>query len=352
MTIVASDETRQTARLYKDDLLSTMFPAMAAAADDLPRTRGVRRGSTRRKGGVSAASLESGRPPEGPVSRIASLPLEGNIRGLGYGAKITSGAALDDLAVRVYVKAKVPKRMLTEAERVPEEINGMPTDVIAVGDISAAAVPCGVSVGHVNVSAGTLGCLVTLPSRPGRKFILSNNHILANVNQGRIGDRVIQPAALDGGRRPVNEIAVLSDFEPLQFGGTKNFFDAAIAELLDPASVTPDLKQIGPIVAPISSPAIYQSVRKYGRTTLHTLGVITDVAADIPVRYGSQIAYFEDQLAVTGVNGWFADRGDSGSLVVDAVTRRAVGLVVAVAQGLTYCNQIDLVLRRFGAEIA
>ncbi|HEX7152916.1 MAG TPA: hypothetical protein VF618_15620 [Thermoanaerobaculia bacterium] len=351
--IVANEETRQTARLFKDELFTRMFPQAAVAiapkidltAGDTSAPRGVTslRAPSRKKKSAPADDAQ-------PLSALAGLPLEGNVRGFGYGAKITSGAALDDLAVRVYVKAKVPKRWLTEAERVPDEINGLPTDVIPVGDISAAAVPSGVSIGHVNVSAGTLGCVLKRAAEPHKRYILSNNHVLANANQAKIGDRIIQPGLLDGGRLP--HIAVLADYEPLRFGGVKNYVDAAIAELLDPASVRPEVNQIGPVVQPLLPGAIYQSVRKYGRTTLHTLGVITDIAADIPVRYGNQIAYFEDQLAVTGVNGWFADRGDSGSLVVDAVTRRPVGLVIAVAQGLTYCNHIETVLARFGAQIA
>jgi hypothetical protein len=36
----------------------------------------------------------------------------------------------------------------------------------------------GVSVGHVDVTAGTLGCFVREPEGEGT-FILSNNHVLA-----------------------------------------------------------------------------------------------------------------------------------------------------------------------------
>lgn len=326
MTILVNDQVataRSAARLHKEELLNRMFGGRGAA---------------------EAASAEG-------KSLLAMIPPDANIRGVGFGAKVTAGAGIDTTAVRVYVRAKQPKRLLSEKEIVPEQINGMPTDVIAVGEITAAAVPCGVSVGHVNVTAGTLGCLVTVPGAPDTLFILSNNHVLANANDAQQGDDIVQPGAIDGGTLPA--IAALAAFEPLHFDGTPNVIDAALAALLDPASVTSDLKDIGPVVPPIVAPSVYQSVRKHGRTTLHTVGVIMDVAADIKVGYGNnRVAAFHDQLAVTGVNGWFADRGDSGALVVDAVSRRAVGLVVAVSQGLTYCNPIDVVLERFGAEIA
>ena len=334
MTILpGSDLTsaRHTARQHKEELLTRMFPARQAKA-----FRGTR--------GAPAADAP-------PASLLSTIPPEANIRGVGFGAKVTSGAGIDTTAVRVYVRAKQPKRLLSKSEIVPAEINGIPTDVIAVGEIFAAAVACGVSVGHVKVTAGTLGCLVKRAGASSKRFILSNNHILANANIAKKNDAILQPGKIDGGVLPA--IAKLTDFEPLRFDGTPNTIDAAIAELLDAASVTPDLMVIGPIVAPVSGASVYQSVRKHGRTTLHTVGVIMDIAADVNVGYeGGRVAAFHDQLAVTGLNGGFAGRGDSGSLVVDAVSRRAVGLVVAVSQGLTYCNPIDAVLARFGVDIA
>jgi hypothetical protein len=99
-----------------------------------------------------------------------------------------------------------------------------------------------------------------------------------------------------------------------------------------------------------SRPAVlYQSVRKHGRTTGHTVGIITDVSADIWVGYGpSRKAWFEDQIAITGVGYTdFSKGGDSGSLIVDAVSLQPVGLLFAVANTLTYANPIDSVLDYF-----
>src|SRR5436305_7555156 len=152
-----TDSARHTARRHKEELLACMFPARKAKA---------RRGS--RAADASSASF------------LSTIPPEANIRGVGFGAKVTSGAGIDTTAVRVYVRAKQPKRLLSKSEIVPAEINGIPTDVIAVGEIFAAAVACGVSVGHVKVTAGTLGCLVTRAAASGKRFILSHNHILAD----------------------------------------------------------------------------------------------------------------------------------------------------------------------------
>src|SRR5437764_665059 len=91
------------------------------------------------------------------------------------------------------------KGMYTDG-RPPE-----PTDEIEIGEILAFGSfrqrekPAlgGSSVGHVNVTAGTLGCLVMLED--DSLCILSNNHVLANVNQASVGDKIVQPGKADGG---------------------------------------------------------------------------------------------------------------------------------------------------------
>ena len=55
-------------------------------------------------------------------------------------------------------------------------------------------VPIGVSVGHPAITAGTIGARVT---KEGNVFVLSNNHVLAAINQGRPGDFVLQPGSFD-----------------------------------------------------------------------------------------------------------------------------------------------------------
>lgn len=312
------------ARQYKNELVARLagLPASAAVAAE--------------------ASFAATRPQ-----------LPSNILGVGYGAKETEGATVEsDLAVRIYVRAKLPRRELGGSDLIPAEVNGRPTDLIAVGNIVAAQRPtkCGVSVGHFRVSAGTLGCLVRPPGSESPTFILSNNHVLANANDASTGDLVLEPGAQDGGRLE-DPLARLSDFEPLSFDGP-NQYDAAIAELLDLASVLPEITVIGPVQTPASTPAVHQSVRKHGRTTLHTVGVIRGLAEDVPVKYANgRTATFEDQLAITGVGGDFARPGDSGSLVVDAVTRTPVGLLFAVGWGTTFASRIGPVLDRFGVSI-
>jgi hypothetical protein len=81
----------------------------------------------------------------------------------------------------------------------------------------------GYSVGHYGITAGTIGTSVydILPGgstsgspaigvgMPPRYYILSNNHVLANVNDAKIGDPILQPGPYDGGTDPADRIATL-----------------------------------------------------------------------------------------------------------------------------------------------
>jgi len=283
--------------------------------------------------------------------RARRVATTGNIQGVGYGVKVVGSRATSEAAVRVYVRTKLPRRDLARVDVIPDEVNGQPTDVIAVGDIVAhpRPVPCGVSIGHVDITAGTLGCLLRRAGDDAT-YLLSNNHVLANVNQAQLGDSILEPGPADGGVEP---IAQLSDFEPIKLWGGANLIDAAVARLLDPDDVLPEIAAIGAVQNPPVDAALYQSVRKHGRTTRHTVGVVTDLSADLWVRVlPRQMAWFEDQLGVQGgVAGDFSQPGDSGSLVVDGVSRAAVGLLFAGGQGQTFVNPIEPVLARFDATI-
>lgn len=227
------------------------------------------------------------------------------------------------------------------------------TDVVPLGDLVAAArpQPCGVSIGHHAITAGTLGCLVRKDNDEEGLYILSNNHVLADCDRADIGDLILEPGPNDGGRMD-DPIAKLSDFEPIM-NGKIGTMDAAIAKLLHPDSVTRDIKGIGNVQSQPIEPFNNQSVLKCGRTTNLTEGRIVGLDEDVRVRYGKRRIPFEGQLAITGVKGSFGKRGDSGALVVGTDTRNPIGLLFAVdeATGMSFANYVDVVLARFGVEI-
>ena len=285
------------------------------------------------------------------ASYLKSIPRDSNVCGFGYGSKTTGTSLSAETAVRVYVRVKLPKGKIPNAQRVPEEIDGVPTDVIATGDLRALGPRPVEGGGSISLGArqpGTLGCLVE--DGTGRRFILSNNHVLANTNTAKRGDNILEPASIDGGDS-FPPIATLSDFEPIRFAGAVNHIDAAIAALVDLGAVLPEIASIGRVTPQPLQAVQHMSVVKHGRTTQRTLGVVMDIAADTQVRYGIRLAHFERQIAVGGVSGPFSDGGDSGALVVDAITKRPVALLFSGGPGLSFCNPIDLVLSRFGVSV-
>lgn len=232
-------------------------------------------------------------------------------------------------------------------------------------------VPTGVSVGHPDITAGTIAARV---KKDNEVFILSNNHVLANINQGAPGDPILQPGPFDGGTAD-DAIANLTDFQPIAFCDVffiwlicnqTNTIDAAIAKS-DPgklAVATPNdgYGEPSSILHPaygnpntIGDEDLAQllgvAVQKYGRTTGLTAGTVNTINATVNVCYDvncTTIARFTDQLIVGPGN--FSAGGDSGSLVVDS-QKRPVGLLFAGSDTQTIINRIDLVLNRFGVAV-
>jgi hypothetical protein len=264
--------------------------------------------------------------------------------GVGFGVKVCEKKCriLEARCVRVYVREKLAKSALTRAQLIPEKVNGLPTDVIALPDLRTEAVPCGTIVGYRMVTAGTIGCLV---EKAGRRYVLSNNHVLADSNAAKIGDSILAPAMVPG------PFATLADFQPLDFTkGARNDMDAAIAEILAPASVDPRINLLGSLSPQITTAYPGLAVKKSGITTAVTDGLVEAYDEDIRFPYsGGRIAGFRAQVAVRGLGRPFSEKGDSGSLVVTEAGRRPVGLLVGSApiKGLSFCTPLQRVLDQF-----
>lgn len=144
-----------------------------------------------------------------------------NVVATGVGFKEVAGERTREIGIVCSVTRKVPLAQLSSADAVPRVIDGVSTDVIQTGSYRVLQVhrerhrpaPGGVSIGHRDVTAGTLGCVVR---RGAERLILSNNHVLANTNAAEPGDPILQPGSYDGGRLPDDAIAVLERFVPIE----------------------------------------------------------------------------------------------------------------------------------------
>jgi hypothetical protein len=208
-------------------------------------------------------------------------------------------------------------------------------------------VPIGVSTGHPAVTAGTICCRVR---NAFGVFVLSANHIFADINRAFLDDPVLQPGPFDGGEAPQDEIAELFDFEPIEFEGVENVMDAAIAltTLEEVENATPS-DGYGVPYSRVARPRPGMPVMKYGRTTNLTRGAIEAINVTVDVDYRVGVARFVQQILISGDG--FAAGGDSGSLVVADRARgirKPVGLLFAGSGSIAVANRIDLVLERFG----
>jgi hypothetical protein len=256
---------------------------------------------------------------------------------------------LDGVPVQIVVTGKFyaldkPDKPPGKPDKPPKPDPEEPVDPTARFD---RPVPIGVSTGHPNITAGTIGCRVT----KGRNvYALSNNHVYADENNATKGDNVLQPGAYDGGIYPDDAIGKLAAFVTIYFDGSANTVDAAIA-----SSTTGLLGNATPsdgYGTPSSNPStahLRQRVQKYGRTTGLTKGRVSEINATVWVGYDGKSALFKDQIIISG--GGFSAGGDSGSLVVTQGGNNPVGLLFAGGQGRTVANPIDAVLDAFGVTI-
>jgi hypothetical protein len=204
---------------------------------------------------------------------------------------------------------------------------------------------------------GTLGSMVQDSSL--NQFILSNNHVIADQNKAKPGQRIVQPGLEDTLclKSPSNEVATFSRAIHINFAGRKNTVDAAIAAV-QPGMVSPDILFIGGIASSVATPSIGLPVQKMGRTTCLTTGGIAEVNANVVVNYSDinrpKLAKFVNQILVSGSTDTpaFSAAGDSGSLIVTQDTcPQAVALLFAGSGAFTIANPISEVLSKLGVSM-
>ncbi|MFN9546706.1 MAG: hypothetical protein ACK6AD_06510 [Cyanobacteriota bacterium] len=293
---------------------------------------------------------------------------EANIVGVGIGISDGSipGAFPGEPALEVYTiepeSSETIKARLASSLGASALADGdFPLQTVRTGIIEAQPhrfrlrpSPCGISLGHVKVTAGTQGvlCRGRKAPRNQRLMILSNNHVLANCNNAALGDPIVQPGTYDGGKAPQDTIAVLESFRLMNFSGGNNLIDAATAWAW-PDRVRKELFYIsgGRLIyftvgsLPVAAvPGL--AVGKSGRTTQLTSGQVVAVGVTINVGYpGGRVGKFVNQIAIRAASGDFSQGGDSGSLIWTRDSRRApVGLLFAGGGGTTFANRITDVL--------
>jgi hypothetical protein len=242
-------------------------------------------------------------------------------------------------------------------------------------------------IGATVCCIGTLGSLWTHAGTTN-PVILSNNHVLDKSGTGTPGEAIIQPlqAVCRVGHTTPLTVANLTQAAALKpvanettgacqgnttplCGHSPSNVDAAYAEIVagqvDTSGTILDLGPVGttsiaaaPPSATIGVPSLSEAVSKSGRTTGLTCSNIQSLNLTILVNYDAVCgatspaftAYFTNQVTISG--GTFSAGGDSGSLVVDTSTSRAVGLLYGGNSTSTVANPIQDVIAAFGGPAA
>lgn len=263
------------------------------------------------------------------------------VTAVDLGFKWSQGAMTGQLAIRVHVAQIKPVAALSEAELFPEEVDGIPVDVIEAtygiqvmleGDSQLEAavdgrdqrfdeIPLGVSIGSPGVTAGTLGAKV-YDAETETAYILSNWHVLVGSPAVQPGEAIWQPGRLDGG--------VANDRIAEVTRSVLGPFDAALARITGERSVL-DTTLEGNRIADVAAPQLGMLVWKSGRTTGRTVGFVDGLMMITQLNYGAAgVRQMEQVFRIVprpgSPPGEVSLGGDSGSIWVDEASGKAVGL--------------------------
>ena len=302
-----------------------------------------------------------------------------NVTGVFTGQKVTDGRDTGEVAIVVTVSEKkdVPAK-----DRIPEEINGVKTDVIeeVIEPKVASAVRVedmapmvdtgtytpmqgGISIGPCRsiymeppdvdtagnyVFVGTLGCIVR-DNATSDLMMLSNFHVMCVDDTWSAGDDIAQPSRVDGGSCPGDQVGALVRAQ------LNASVDAAVASI-DERDAECSIVEIGDVEG-TGTAAVDMAVRKRGRTTELTFGRVTatDYTTNVDYGDGLGVVRLTNQIRIerdAARSTVFGQSGDSGSVVVDE-DNNVVGLYFAGNQTGTVgvANPIAAVLSEMNVSI-
>ncbi len=293
--------------------------------------------------------------------------------------KESEGKPTGDLSIVVYVEKKQPLTKLSAANKVPKEIDGIPTDVqemqielqaverledeALVDTSDYPTLKGGISIGPQRsiyltppavpnpgnyTFVGTLGAMVK-DRNTGAAMGLTNFHVACVDSTWAVGNRQVQPGRPDGG-------AVSDDFGQITRAVLSTMVDGAVLKVDDGQPWVAEVAEIG-AVAGKQTAAVGMAVQKRGRTTEHTYGSVSSVDFTVTVPYGDGIGSrtLRHQIRINtdaSRSARFSDRGDSGSVIMTQ-ERKVVGLLFAGSTDgrFTFANPIQSVLDELDVDL-
>jgi hypothetical protein len=240
------------------------------------------------------------------------------VTGVGVGYREKGGQETDEYTIRVYVEHKRPLNEVPAESRIPTEIGGFKTDVIEKGhnvllslEMHQRPIVGGLQITRTKRNledhGGSVCCFVNKRTKGPNGvmqlsddvYMLSAAHVL-EPKGGALNDTVYQP-------KPIEACAAKADINWAN--------DAGLARLGRGVEWKNEIYRVGPIDPRFADPVLRQVVRKQGRTTELTTGVVTDISHTY-VNQDLDRREFSDLFMIrSSSTGLFGDEGDSGAPV-------------------------------------
>jgi hypothetical protein len=303
----------------------------------------------------------------GPGEELLAIP---GVVHVSVGLKQKGGKITDQLCIRVYVKEKKDEENIPPDERIPPEINGVPTDVNIIRQFEFSLdftryrpIKGGIQVTNriiglnnagdgTQMPVGTMGC-AAIDKTDDAPVLLSNWHVLYG-NFGRNGDKVYQPAPstlqpVDIADLPYRPRDDNDKIAVLRRNAISEKVDGAIAAIdvssccrccgihysneINGLSVIVNGQPRPPRNTIVGDEAAVSgmTVFKVGQSTLRTEGVVVDDNyPSFDITKDGTTYTFTGQIHIENINNTlpFSDHGDSGSVIIN-LSNKIVGLLFA-----------------------
>jgi len=267
-----------------------------------------------------------------------------NVVGIGRGKKIVNGKETNIDSIRIYVSKKMKPHEISAEDYVPEEIDGIATDVIEIGEVRAfESLPDpkqhydnlfpGVSISGEGNWAGTFGYFYL---KDGKILCGTNAHVVGEATEDNTGKKIYQPGLGEGnGQYEIGKVVKdmkVTDGSKIDFSLFKTYKD----------NYNFTVPGIGKCSGVNVSVKVKDKLKKFGRTTKYTEGEVIDTSVDIKVNYGKKVLLIRDCVLISIMGA----PGDSGSAIFDE-KNRIVGHLFAGSDKVTIMCKISNIMKNF-----
>jgi hypothetical protein len=303
------------------------------------------------------------------ADRLLAIP---GVHAVGVGDKLKGGERTAETSIRVYVTRKRPLEEIPPEERVPAEIEGMKTDVVErpipvveqVAGIPATTpdredaherrpVRGGTQLKPApTAGAGTLGCICTVTGDASKVIAVTAHHVVYTPSDTPNHEEVGQPngdsSSSDSCDDIIGKVLDAQHDEDV---------DVALIQLNGHTTYLAEIEGVGVVAGIGPHPAKNDPVRKRGRTTGLTGGIVDDISTDGDVNNhdGTLNRHYKRAIqvkanpdpATPGATD-FTRGGDSGAAYLNAAGQ-VIGIHFSGAPGtgFSFGTPMETIVKKF-----